>query len=138
MSTKPLADMTIDELRQLKQDWWADPKRRHYYDRLGAIARTLGRSTNATHQAYRHLDGDMALRIEFDAYGRLLSVYSAEQLVYSTSSQLVVPGDWEDCIPLLEAEAKRLADERQQESREHERQNLIRELSGSLRDPSQW
>lgn len=128
-ATKPLTDMTVDELKELKREWYREARDSGKLKVIATVARVMGQQMAAKYgPKYQWQHGDISIYL--DDYGRYLTVTVDETRVCSThpTSCLFVPGDWYDVIAAHAPNTDAIISRREQSIAERERQRLLAEL----------
>jgi hypothetical protein len=123
---KEFKDMTLTELKELKQQWWKDAHSKKKVGHLAMIARRLG-MTKVKMSRYR----DSNLDILVDDIERYIKIilynnnYPDGKIVVDSRLHLYIPGEWENLIrPIL---TKARSYNKVIESKEHK--ELVQQLT---------
>ncbi len=80
--------MTVEDLQQLKRDWYEAAKKEGKFAKLSAIARVLGTPIRHNYEPkWEFIDGD--IRIYVDDYGNYMTVMDGKRLVCSTHNERI-------------------------------------------------
>ena len=127
---KPLTELTLEELKQLRKDWFAEAMRNGNIKRLAHIARELGNKLNHSYGPKYRYQNDV-IEIYVDDYGGYMTVKEADKLRVSThpNEKLYVKGEWEEIINRVYPEVQKTKQTEETSKSEQERLKLIEELS---------
>jgi hypothetical protein len=121
--------LTADELRALKERWFAEGRDSGDLALLGRLGRELGVPVPSGHPPKYRWDRD-GVAVYVDGYGGYLTVHQGERQVCSTHycTQLFVPGPWLEVVRAAAPELDREARARETEREAERRLTLRREL----------
>jgi len=122
---KPLEEMTLDELHQLKKERYN--KAQDIIGRARFVAVTLGELINSTYTKHSwEADG---VTVFVDSYGRYMTVEQDGKKVVSTHNDaFAIPGRWEDVVEKFYVLAKEKDEEDRKQREQEEREAFLRFL----------
>src|SRR5688572_5562995 len=99
MPTRPMADMSIEELRAIRKAWFKEAHTRGMFALLRKVARNLGKCVETSYEKWRWTtppDAFMKIEVFYDAYGQYVTVHANGKHVASDHqcTELFVPGPW--------------------------------------------
>jgi hypothetical protein len=135
---KPIKEMTIEELKLLKIDWYRAAVENGSIAMCNLVARTFGRDpisienpgfSSTYGPKYLWRNGDIEIYV--DDYGKYMTVKIDGKLVCSThvTERLFIPGEWVERVrPFAESAAVKKSEWQLSEA-EKKRRELIEELT---------
>jgi hypothetical protein len=125
MKNEDLQNMTLDELRALKESWIKRAKESGVLPKIADVARFLGERQNASYgPKYRWEHGEIVIYV--DDYGKYFTVTSSgTQVCHGRDRVHFIPGEWENEVSEFFPAVEREKERREAERIDRERQELI-------------
>lgn len=122
-------DYTVEELKQLKKQWYQDAMDKGMIAKIGKVCRELGSKVPAKWGPKYQFDSD-GLSLYVDDYGHYMTATYKNKLVCSTHfcEQLFVPGEWEKIIEDQYPEAEKKEEIKNSERLHKEKKQLEEKL----------
>lgn len=124
-----LSSLTVDELKALRRQWYAQAANDGSIAAIGRVVRELGEMRPKKHGA-NWIWSSGSVEIVLDDWTGHTYASDGDRQVFANNytSKLFVPGPWMDAVATADAEARAAIERRRTEQAEDERATLLRQL----------